>query len=266
MRDETLALLDEFAAAWARGETPDPRELLARAPAEEQAELAQALDRYLAASPPRQPSEAARAYVAAIAAEAEATAEPPLLALRLQRRLTRDAVVDRLMGALKLDPGRREKVRAYFADLEVGVLDPRGVQQAVWEALGQVFGKEAVARLLLKPGGVSLSAEAAFYRLANRPQLEQQALPAVAPSLACRAGRGRPCCSPVLRGGDGADLLGVHVDPLVLEPQLEALDVGRGVSDVLEVRLLGLVVRVPLAQEVLERSSSTYSNHPWSSH
>jgi len=182
MRDETLALLDEFAAAWARGETPDPRELIARVPEAEQAELAKALDRYLAASPPRQPSEASRAYVASIAAEAEAAAEPPLLALRLERRLTRDAVVDRLMGALGLDPGRREKVRAYFSDLEVGVLDPRGVQEAVWEALGQVFGKDAVARSLLQSGGVSLSAETAFYRLANRPQLDLQDIPAAAPA------------------------------------------------------------------------------------
>jgi hypothetical protein len=45
MRDETLALLDEFAAAWARGETPDPRQLVARAPEREREELNRALDR-----------------------------------------------------------------------------------------------------------------------------------------------------------------------------------------------------------------------------
>jgi hypothetical protein len=167
MRDETLALLDEFAAAWARGETPDPRALLARAPERDRDELARALDRYLAGAPPRAASEESRAFVAAIAAEAESAAEPPLLALRLERRLTRDAVVEGLMSRLGLDPAKRAKVRRYFSDLEVGVLDPRGVAASVWEALGQVLGGEALATALLRSEGVSLSITQAYYRVTD---------------------------------------------------------------------------------------------------
>lgn len=163
MRDETLALLDEFAAAWARGETPDPRELVARTPEGERDALTLALDRYLVAAPPRAATDASRAFVAAIAQEAESAAEPPLLALRLERRLTRDTVVDGLMGLLGLDPGKRAKVRRYFSDLEVGVLDPRGVAASVWEALGQVLGAEPKA---LVPGWKPPAAKvsAAYYR------------------------------------------------------------------------------------------------------
>lgn len=181
MRDETLALLDEFAAAWARGKTPDPRALIARAPEGERDELARALDRYLAGAPPRTASEASRAYVAAIAREAESAAEPPLLALRLERRLTRDAVVDRLMELLGLRAERRAKVRRYVSDLEVGVLDPRGVAASVWEALGQVLGADAHALAQPRPGRAE-GALTAYYRLPDLSRVEELAAPASAPS------------------------------------------------------------------------------------
>lgn len=184
MRDETLALLDEFAAAWARGETPDPRELVDRAPAGEREELTRMLDRYLTAAPAREMSEATLEYMRSIASEADAVAEPPLLALRLERRLTREAVVERLIGLLGLDPGKRAKVRRYFSDLEVGVLDPKGVQQSVWDALGQVLGKDGVTRALSGARGVSLSIQSAYYRVADEPlRAAADALPA-APAAA----------------------------------------------------------------------------------
>ncbi len=172
MREETLLLLEEFAAAWARGETPDPRELLARAPAAEQDELARALDRYLVAAPPRAASEESRAFVAAIAREAE----PPLLALRLERRLTRDALVDRLMELLGLRAERRAKVRRYVSDLEVGVLDPAGVAASVWDALGQVLG--ANVRALAQPLSLRPAAPAAFYRVAKLERVDEPTAPA----------------------------------------------------------------------------------------
>lgn len=182
MTDSALALLDEFAAAWARGETPDPRELLARAPEDEREELTQALDRYLVAAPARAPSAASRAYVAQIAGEAAADAEPPLLAARLQRRLTRDAVVDKLMGLLGLDPGKRSKVRTYFSDLEVGVLNPRGVNRAVWDALGQVLGEGVVTRSLRGGASAAPAVEIAYYRVPRPPELAGAGAPIPAPA------------------------------------------------------------------------------------
>ena len=192
MRDETLALLDEFAAAWARGETPDPRELVARAPEGEREELTRALDRYLSGSPPRPASDASRKFVAAIALEAESAAEPPLLALRLERRLTRDAVVDGLMSRLGLDPAKRAKVRRYFSDLEVGVLDPKGVAPELWNALRTVLSVDSSGEWLArKVTGVSLSAPV-YHRMADRPELAARlSQPSPRTGRARGAGRGR---------------------------------------------------------------------------
>jgi len=53
-----------------------------------------------------------------------------------------------------------------------------------------------------------------------------------------------------LRGGDGADLLGVDVDALVLVPQFEVSHGLRGCTDPLEVSSLGLLVRLPFAEEI----------------
>ena len=181
MRDETLALLDEFAAAWARGETPDPRELVDRAAEGEREEFRRMLDRYLSAAPAREVSAASLEYMRSIASEADAVAEPPLLALRLERRLTRDAVVERLIGLLGLDPGKRAKVRRYFSDLEVGVLDPKGVAPELWSALRTVLSVDASGEWLARQvTGVSLSAPV-FHRMADRPDLAAPA--AVPPAL-----------------------------------------------------------------------------------
>ncbi|RDI75456.1 hypothetical protein Gocc_1254 [Gaiella occulta] len=171
-------LFDEFAAAYARGERPDVAAVLARA-GEEADALASLLDAFLAAVPARE----TRAEDVELM-QARLAGEPPLLALRLRRRLTRDAVVDALMGLLRLDPGKRTKVRAYFSDLEAGVLDPKGVAPAVWDALGKVLGADAVARALAGGKGVSLSVETAYYRVAGKPELAGADAVAPAPPAA----------------------------------------------------------------------------------
>ena len=98
-------------------------------------ELARMLDRFLASAPPPPPPpervEMMRAWLAG---------EPPILELRKQRGLTRDVVVDRLLGLLGLKEERRAKVRRYYHELETGLLEPRGVDRRVWEALADVLG------------------------------------------------------------------------------------------------------------------------------
>lgn len=153
-------LFDEFAAAYARGERPDVAAALARA-GEEADALASLLDAFLAAVPARE----TRAEDVELM-QARLAGEPPLLALRLRRRLTRDAVVEALMGLLGLDPGKRGKVRAYFSDLETGVLAPLGVMREVWDALEQVLGADVRALAGLQPPSLPPAAPA-FYRLGD---------------------------------------------------------------------------------------------------
>ena len=85
LTDPTLELLEEFTVAWLRGESPDPRDVLARAPEGELAELSVLIERFLVRQPNREPTAVSLAYVqeiAELAAEAPQTAEPPLSSSR----------------------------------------------------------------------------------------------------------------------------------------------------------------------------------------
>ena len=132
--DLVLDLFDEFAQRFARGESPAVLEYIERA-GDRGDELANMLNHFLASAPPPQASaervEMMRAWIAG---------QPPILELRKQRGLTRDVVVERLLGLLGLRAERRAKVRGYYHELETGLLEPRGVDRRVWEALGQVLG------------------------------------------------------------------------------------------------------------------------------
>lgn len=135
MTPETvLNLFDEFARSFARGESPSVLSYVERA-GEQGDELAGMLNRFLASAPapepPAQRVEMMRAWIAG---------QPPILELRKQRGLTRDVVVDRLLALLGLRDERRTKVRGYYHELETGLLEPRGVDRRVWEALAQVLG------------------------------------------------------------------------------------------------------------------------------
>jgi hypothetical protein len=132
--DVVLDLFDEFAQRFARGERPSVPEYLERA-GKSGAELARMLDRFLASAPPPQPPPERVAMMRAWMA-----GQPPILELRKERGLTRDLVVERLLGLLGLHSERRGKVRRYYHELETGLLEPRGVDRKVWEALGQVLG------------------------------------------------------------------------------------------------------------------------------
>lgn len=144
LTDTTLELLEEFTVAWLRGETPDPRDLVGRAPEGERADLAALVDRFLAGQPARAPTDETLARVRAIATLAEGATEdvPPATAiarLRVARGLSVDGVVDRLRTLLGLGAPLRPRLRDAYSDLERDWLDPRGVQRPVWSALAAIF-------------------------------------------------------------------------------------------------------------------------------
>jgi hypothetical protein len=127
-------LFDEFATSYLRGEQPDVRDFLERAGAERE-DLGRLLDGFLQAVPAREPTEEE-----VVLLQARLEQEPPLLALRLRRKLSRGSVVDAIVAALGLDPAKREKVDGYYHRLETGLLEPGGVNRSVWDALGDFLG------------------------------------------------------------------------------------------------------------------------------
>ena len=140
MNPSPATLFDEFTTAYRRGEAPDVLAYLERAGDDADA-FAELVDRFLVAVPAREPTEEEIVLM-----EARREQEPALLVLRQRRRLTRDAVVAALVSALDLDASKSGKVRGYYSDLEVGVLNPKPVDRRVWDALGRIF--DANVRIL----------------------------------------------------------------------------------------------------------------------
>ena len=172
MRETTLQLFDEFAASFSGGSDPDLREFMARA-GDEAAVLAQLVDRFLSGSEPPPPApervELMRAWV---------RGEPPILELRKARKLKRGELVSRLTGSLGLSSDREPKVARYYHELESGLLEPRGVDSRVWEALASVLGTDVRALARWRPAPVEA---APAYRL-SQPQMDAQYAPAREPA------------------------------------------------------------------------------------
>lgn len=155
-------LFDEFATRYLRGERPDVGEYLAQA-GEEREELGRLVDRFLAAVPAREPSEEE-----VVLMQARVEQQPPILVLRLRRALRRDAIVRSLVGRLGLDAAASGKVDRYYHDLEVGRLDPEGVDRRVWDVLADLLGANVRRLATLRPEPPH---EVAFYRPMNQPEL-----------------------------------------------------------------------------------------------
>jgi hypothetical protein len=149
---DVIGLFDEFASRHARGEAPDVRAYLDRA-GDAREELADLVDRYLASAVPGEPDEAlVRAFAA------WAAGEPPLLALRVERGVRRDEIVDAILGRFRLAQGTRAKVGRYVHRLETGLLDPRPVDPGVFDAWAGVLGAGVRDLLAWRPPAVERSA------------------------------------------------------------------------------------------------------------
>ena len=134
MQGRTVDLLfAEYAAAYGRGDRPRAADFLARA-GDDADELATMIDRLL---------RAASMHAATLEDSARLTAvlegEPPILELRVHRRLKRDDVVDRLLVALGLGSKLRPRLQEAYHELETAQLDPAGVDESVWSALGEIL-------------------------------------------------------------------------------------------------------------------------------
>ena len=145
MAEDVYRLFDDYAVRYARGERPDARVYLSRA-GDGADELADLLDRFLAAAPPPPVDDD---LVAAF--DAWLAGAPPLLELRVRRGMRRDDVVDGLIERLGLDRGKREKVKRYYHRLETGLLEPSGVDRRVFEALGEALRARVEDLLAWRP-------------------------------------------------------------------------------------------------------------------
>jgi hypothetical protein len=161
--DVVDTLFDEFVARWARGERPDAADYLDRAgPA--RAELARMLDRYLAVAPAPEPDEATLRF-----AELVAAGEPPLLAARVARGLTRRDLVGRLLGSLGIgrEKEKEEKARRYWHELEVGRRTPADVAPELWRCVVELLGPAAEAARGWRPA-VGAEPAATFLRVQDQ--------------------------------------------------------------------------------------------------
>lgn len=150
------ALFDEFAAAWARGERPDPQAYLARAGSERSA-LAALIEGWVLEAPAPEPSED---EVAVWQARLDA-GEPPLVTLRVRRGWKRDRVVELLLQAFGIPAGRRERAEEYWHELETGLRAPSAVSERLWAWVVATFGEAAEAARAYRPA----PPKPAMYRL-----------------------------------------------------------------------------------------------------
>jgi len=152
--EQVAQLFAEYADAYARGERPRAEEYLTRA-GEQADELAGLLERFVQATPAREPDAETLALT-----EAWLTGEPPLVGLRASRGVRVDEVVDALIERLGLDPAKRAKVNRYYQRLEQGSLEPGLVSRRVWSVVSELVGSDA----LQQTGWKSLQTAEAYFR------------------------------------------------------------------------------------------------------
>src|SRR4051794_33323657 len=141
MPDQLFELFDEYAAAYARGERPSAENYLERAGAARE-QLASLLEEFLRRTAVPPPSEDDRRSLGLMLAD-----EPPLLALRVERGMRVDDVVDALIDQLGLEPAKRSKLKRYYQRLEGGLLDPFTISKRLRAVLADLLGTAAEAAL-----------------------------------------------------------------------------------------------------------------------
>ena len=146
MTSDRDRILSDFIDAWNAGQRPDVDDYIARAPTDEQGELAEQLVSFLSFAPT--PSyddatlDAIRAEVGAVATSDErgGVLSALLAGLRERGGLTVRQLAGALVSDLGLPKKSAPKAAGYLERLEHGELDPAGVKRDVFGALGRVFG------------------------------------------------------------------------------------------------------------------------------
>lgn len=170
-------LRDEFAAAFAAGQSPDPTEWLAQVGDDERQELESLIDHYLMTAPRRAwDAEAYEHSLAKVAVdrafesrEGVSGSWPELLPrLRDRARIKRAELVERLTA--KLGETDSAKVGVYYNRMEHGALPADGVSATVLTALADLVGTSAAALRAAGASGAERAsggdAERAYARLA----------------------------------------------------------------------------------------------------
>jgi transcriptional regulator with XRE-family HTH domain len=174
-------ILSEFIDAWRAGERPAAGEYVDRAPPGEQAELAGAIETFMAVAPEPGYDDTAWAALTAdpavshIADAAEAdtgeTWSALLPRLRARHGLSLDGVATALAERLGLT-GREAKARAYLDDLEHDRLVPERLSRRLLDALAGVLG--APAAWLERAGAGPAAPAGALYRRQGESTVEQE--------------------------------------------------------------------------------------------
>jgi hypothetical protein len=141
--------LDEYMAAFARGESPE-------VPAQDGA----LIEAFLVAVEPPEPGEDAVALAAAWAEGAS-----PLAALRTRRGLDLDQLATTLARTLGVEAGAA-KVRRYVERLERGTLARGGVDRRVWTAWAETLRTTADTLLAWRPRPLPAAPAGAVFRSA----------------------------------------------------------------------------------------------------
>jgi hypothetical protein len=168
---DVFALFDDYAARFARGERPEAGEYLNRAGPDAD-ELARLIEGFVARTPAPTAGEDTT-----ILMRAWIGGEAPLVALRAERGLKRDQVVDTLVERLGLDSSKRDKVKRRYHALENGLLDSSRVDRSVWEVLAETLKARASDLMAWRPR--PLAAERTYLRV-------DEAAVRSAPSFAAR--------------------------------------------------------------------------------
>jgi len=127
-------LFDDWAAALARGEQPDPLAFI-RAAGDRGDELA-------------------RAWIAG---------EAPLVRLRVRQGLRHDDVVDAVMTEFALEARQRRAVKRYYHRLEAGQLDPSRLARPLLDLLARVLAAPVASIIAWRPRPLEV---APAYRIA----------------------------------------------------------------------------------------------------
>jgi hypothetical protein len=153
---DVVALFEEYAAAYARGDRPRAQEYLDRAGSGAD-ELAKLIDGWLRTVPVSEPDDETVALVGAWTA-----GQPPLGELRSRRGVRVDDVVDTLVTSLGLNPAKRAKVKRYYQRLEQGLLDPGRVSRKVIAVVKGLVGERTTDALAWQ--APELQVEPAYFR------------------------------------------------------------------------------------------------------
>jgi hypothetical protein len=127
-------LFDAWAAAYARGERPDPRPYLLRA-GDASDSLASLMERYVQAAPRPQPSDDDVELVGAWM-----RGDSPLAEIRSRRGITRDQIVAAIQERFGLRDDQRPSIKDYYHQLESGLISPRGLSRRLLQLLSETLG------------------------------------------------------------------------------------------------------------------------------